>query len=129
MKPDGYEAAVTLAGRATPRLAGRVWPGPTALYEREKRKRGLVDFDDLITGCADVLGRDPEFAAAQRWRFRHLFVDERTPAPGLSAAGGLGVTAATCAWSAISTRRSTDSPAPTRRTSAVPPRFPAGALP
>ena len=48
----------------------------TATYEREKRKRGLVDFDDLITGCADVLERDAEFAAAQRWRFRHLFVDE-----------------------------------------------------
>ena len=27
-------------------------------------------------GCADVLERDAEFAAAQRWRFRHLFVDE-----------------------------------------------------
>ena len=45
-------------------------------YEREKRKRGLVDFDDLISGCADALERDAEFAAAQRWRFRHLFVDE-----------------------------------------------------
>ncbi len=26
--------------------------------------------------CGDALERDTEFAAAQRWRFRHLFVDE-----------------------------------------------------
>jgi DNA helicase-2/ATP-dependent DNA helicase PcrA len=75
VKPDGYEAAITLAGRATPRPPAEV-AGIYAAYEREKRKRGLVDFDDLITGCADVLERDAEFAAAQRWRFRHLFVDE-----------------------------------------------------
>ena len=75
VKPDGYEAAVTLAGRATPRPPAEV-AGIFASYEREKRKRGLVDFDDLISGCADVLERDADFAAAQRWRFRHLFVDE-----------------------------------------------------
>jgi ATP-dependent DNA helicase UvrD/PcrA len=75
VKPDGYETAVTLAGRGTPRPPADV-AAIYASYEREKRKRGLVDFDDLITGCADVLERDPDFAAAQRWRFRHLFVDE-----------------------------------------------------
>ncbi len=47
-----------------------------ARYEREKRRRGLADFDDLLWWCADALERDGEFAAAQRWRFRHLFVDE-----------------------------------------------------
>src|SRR5439155_21678399 len=26
--------------------------------------------------CADAIERDSDFAAAQRWRFRHLFVDE-----------------------------------------------------
>jgi DNA helicase-2/ATP-dependent DNA helicase PcrA len=75
VKPDGYEAAVTLAGRATPRPPADV-AAIFASYEREKRKRGLVDFDDLISGCADVLEREADFAAAQRWRFRHLFVDE-----------------------------------------------------
>jgi DNA helicase-2/ATP-dependent DNA helicase PcrA len=75
VKPDGYERAVATAGRATPRPPADV-AAVYQQYEREKRKRGLVDFDDLITGCADVLHRDPEFAAAQRWRFRHLFVDE-----------------------------------------------------
>jgi DNA helicase-2/ATP-dependent DNA helicase PcrA len=75
VKPDGYERAVAAAGRATPRPPAQVAEVFRA-YEREKRKRGLVDFDDLISGCADVLERDVEFAAAQRWRFRHLFVDE-----------------------------------------------------
>jgi DNA helicase-2/ATP-dependent DNA helicase PcrA len=45
-------------------------------YEHEKRRRGLVDFDDLLVLCARALETDREFAAAQRWRFRHLFVDE-----------------------------------------------------
>ncbi len=75
VKPEGYEVAVTLAGRTTPRPPADV-ASVFADYEREKRKRRLVDFDDLIIGCADVLEREPEFAAAQRWRFRHLFVDE-----------------------------------------------------
>ena len=49
------------AARAHPRAAGR---GRRVYrdYEREKRQRGLVDFDDLIIGCADVLERDAEFA-------------------------------------------------------------------
>src|SRR5207302_7229021 len=45
-------------------------------YESEKRRRGLVDFDDLLLGCAVAVESDAEFGAAQRWRFRHLFVDE-----------------------------------------------------
>ncbi len=75
VKTDGYERAVATAGRTTPRPPAEV-AAVYRDYEREKRKRGLVDFDDLISGCADVLERDTEFAAAQRWRFRHLFVDE-----------------------------------------------------
>ena len=45
-------------------------------YEQEKRKRGVVDFDDLLSLCADALEQDPAFASAQQWRFRTLFVDE-----------------------------------------------------
>jgi DNA helicase-2/ATP-dependent DNA helicase PcrA len=36
----------------------------------------MLDFDDLITACADVLAGDTAFADAVRWRTRHLFVDE-----------------------------------------------------
>ncbi len=45
-------------------------------YEEEKQTRRLVDFDDLLARCAGAVEADPAFAAAQRWRFRHLFVDE-----------------------------------------------------
>jgi DNA helicase-2/ATP-dependent DNA helicase PcrA len=45
-------------------------------YEDEKRRKGVVDFDDLLSRCAEALDSDAEFAAGQRWRFRHLFVDE-----------------------------------------------------
>ncbi len=75
VSPDGYERAVAIAGRTPPRPASQVASVYRA-YEREKRKRGVVDFDDLIWQCADAFERDPEFAATQRWRFRHLFVDE-----------------------------------------------------
>ena len=73
--PDGYEKAVAVANRTPPRPASEV-AAVYRSYEREKRKRGLVDFDDLIWQCADALEDDTDFAAAQRWRFRHLFVDE-----------------------------------------------------
>ena len=70
-----YEAEVQAAGRKP-----AVPPAEMArLYERyeiEKRRKGLVDFDDLLMSCALALQNDTEFAAAQRWRFRHLFVDE-----------------------------------------------------
>jgi DNA helicase II / ATP-dependent DNA helicase PcrA len=73
--PDGYEAAA-LAARRRPAV-----PVPTvallyARYEAEKRRRGLVDFHDLVVRCGDALLADPDFAARQRWRFRHVFVDE-----------------------------------------------------
>ncbi|MGQ0802253.1 MAG: UvrD-helicase domain-containing protein [Actinomycetota bacterium] len=75
VRPDGYEAAVARAGREPPKPAAEI----ASLYERyevERRHRGVVDFDDLIWWCADALETDGEFQATQRWRFRHLFVDE-----------------------------------------------------
>ena len=45
-------------------------------YEDAKRRRDKLDFDDLILWCARTLTTDDAFGAAQRWRFRHLFVDE-----------------------------------------------------
>jgi len=45
-------------------------------YQHEKLRRGVVDFDDLLERCADAIEADPAFAAAQRWRWRHVYVDE-----------------------------------------------------
>ncbi len=73
--PDRYAAAARAAERRLPRSPSEL----ADLYERyeaEKRKRRWLDFDDLLGWCADAIERDPDFAASQRWRFRHLFVDE-----------------------------------------------------
>ena len=72
---ERYEEAVAEDGRTLGRPAAEIAAVYTR-YEREKRRRGLADFDDLLWWCADALEQDDEFAAAQRWRFRHLFVDE-----------------------------------------------------
>jgi DNA helicase-2/ATP-dependent DNA helicase PcrA len=73
--PDQYEGAVTLAGRTPARPAAEV-AAAYRRYEAEKRRRGLVDFDDLLWWCGEALETDAAFAASQRWRFRHFFVDE-----------------------------------------------------
>src|SRR4051812_46664727 len=60
LKPEEYPRAAERAGREPSR------PLPSIAeifqrYEREKRKRGLVDFDDLIARCAQLLHEDAEF--------------------------------------------------------------------
>ena len=70
-----YEVEAGRAGR-TPPLPASVMAAVYEQYEAEKRRRGVVDFDDLLSLCARALDTDDEFAATQRWRFRHLFVDE-----------------------------------------------------
>ncbi|MCU1462103.1 MAG: UvrD/REP helicase [Acidimicrobiales bacterium] len=73
--PERYAAEAAAAGR-TPPAAPDLIASLFDRYETEKRRRGVVDFDDLLLRCADALHDDREFAASQRWRFRHLFVDE-----------------------------------------------------
>ncbi len=45
-------------------------------FDRLKRRRGVIDFDDVLAMTARELQRDREFADATRWRFRHVLVDE-----------------------------------------------------
>jgi DNA helicase-2/ATP-dependent DNA helicase PcrA len=45
-------------------------------YTALKRRRGVVDFDDLLAHVLHHMRTDPNFAEVVRWRFRHLFVDE-----------------------------------------------------
>ena len=73
--PAHYEAEASAAGRK-PALPLGVMASLYERYEEEKRRRGVVDFDDLLLLCARALETDDTFAASQRWRFRHLFVDE-----------------------------------------------------
>jgi DNA helicase-2/ATP-dependent DNA helicase PcrA len=73
--PAHYQAEAMAAGRQ-PALTLSVLASLFERYEEEKRRKGLVDFDDLLLLCARALETDEAFAAAQRWRFRHLFIDE-----------------------------------------------------
>jgi DNA helicase-2/ATP-dependent DNA helicase PcrA len=73
--PDQYEAAATRAGRR-PAAGTAAVAAAYRAYEQAKRARRLVDFDDLLTLVTREIGRDGTFADVQRWRFRHLYVDE-----------------------------------------------------
>jgi DNA helicase-2/ATP-dependent DNA helicase PcrA len=73
--PARFEAAIRAAGRPLPAPAAAIG-SLYARYQDEKVRRGLVDFDDLLACCAAAMESDPGFASAQRWRWRHLFVDE-----------------------------------------------------
>ncbi len=75
VSPDNYAAAAKAAGRDANVDPNRV-ASLFADYETKKQKMGLVDFDDLLGVTASELRRDRRWGEAQRWRFRHLFVDE-----------------------------------------------------
>ncbi|HEX2383060.1 MAG TPA: ATP-dependent DNA helicase UvrD2 [Acidimicrobiales bacterium] len=73
--PDQYAVAAMSARRSPPVEPARLAELYTR-YEDEKRRQRQVDFDDLLWLCLRAVEVDGDFAAAQRWRFRHLFVDE-----------------------------------------------------
>jgi DNA helicase-2/ATP-dependent DNA helicase PcrA len=73
--PDHYEAEARRAKRRTGMSAEQV-ADVYVRYEEERTRRRVLDFDDLITACADAMAGDAAFADAVRWRTRHLFVDE-----------------------------------------------------
>jgi DNA helicase II / ATP-dependent DNA helicase PcrA len=62
------------------RRRGAVPPGRfvdlAAAYERLKRRRGVVDFDDLLDLNLRAVETDAAFRSLVHWRFRHFFVDE-----------------------------------------------------
>ncbi len=45
-------------------------------YERERRKRKLIDFDDMVYECRRVLEQDEALKKYWQGRFRHILVDE-----------------------------------------------------
>jgi DNA helicase-2/ATP-dependent DNA helicase PcrA len=75
VEPEDYVVAARRARRdppVDPALVAEVYRS----YREHKARKRLVDFDDLLRFWHRDLVRDPEFAGVQRWRFRHLFVDE-----------------------------------------------------
>ena len=73
--PARYEVEASAAGRR-PTAPPAVIAAAFARYEDVKRTRRVVDFDDLLALCLREIERDKAFAELQRWRFRHIFVDE-----------------------------------------------------
>ena len=73
--PADYPRAVREARREPPAPATEV-AELFARYEEVKRSRQVADFDDLIARSVGRMRDDEGFAAAVRWQFRHLFVDE-----------------------------------------------------
>lgn len=75
VRPIDYEAEIRLSQRrpiGSPERIAQLY----GEYESIKKRSHLVDLDDLVWECAEVLAQDHKFAQAVRWRFRHLFVDE-----------------------------------------------------
>lgn len=75
LSPSQYPSARQSASRrsaATSDDVSRVMSEIAAL----KRKRGIIDLDDLLTVSLETLASDPDFAASTRWKLRHFYVDE-----------------------------------------------------
>ncbi len=75
LTPTAYEAAARRGDHRSP-IAPGVVAEMLEAYRRDKQARQVVDLDDLLGLTIDALERDPEYAEAQRWRFRHVLVDE-----------------------------------------------------
>jgi len=73
--PDAYASAARHAQRRPAPGVDRcatVYADLTTL----KRRRGVIDFDDVLGHMIREMRRDHDFADAVRWRFRHVLVDE-----------------------------------------------------
>lgn len=75
VRADEYVAAARRAGRRSVVSAERV-AETLVRYEQLKRRRGVVDLDDLLTGAVSEMAADGAWGDALRWRFRHVLVDE-----------------------------------------------------
>ena len=74
--PDAYAAAARAANRRRALPAARIAEA-LAAYETLKRRRGVIDLDDLLLAARPRA--DATTAASPtplRWRFRHVLVDE-----------------------------------------------------
>ena len=75
LTPDSYENGLRRLGHRSaisPQQIAKIY----SAYESEKRKRRVVDYDDLLSLMTAAITDDRAFAAAQHWKFRHFFVDE-----------------------------------------------------
>lgn len=75
LAPADYPAAAERAGRR-PLFSPPQLVELAEAYRIVKRRKGVIDLDDVLEQAAHLVEGDPTMAAATRWRIRHLFVDE-----------------------------------------------------
>src|SRR6185437_15758661 len=75
LRPEHYAEAAEREQRPLPRPVSEI-VDIYARYERAKHQKHLIDLDDVLWWCAEAFDTDADFAAGQRFRFRHLYVDE-----------------------------------------------------
>ena len=46
------------------------------LYDDEMSRRGLIDFDDMLVRCLELIKKEPAVLEGLRMRFRYIMVDE-----------------------------------------------------
>lgn len=75
ISPSQYPDAAIGSNRVAP-LAPSEIGEIYRIYEELKANFKKIDYDDLIIGAFRALSSDPVFAATERYRMRHLYVDE-----------------------------------------------------
>ncbi len=75
IEPNDYSATAAAAGRTAPIEAASI-SELMEQFQREKRRKRIVDFDDLLMLATRDLKADADYAAAVRWRHRHFYIDE-----------------------------------------------------
>jgi DNA helicase-2/ATP-dependent DNA helicase PcrA len=73
--PEAYVAASRAAGRR-PSTGHIEVARAYGAYREVKRRKGVIDLDDVLANAIEALTHDLAFADAVRWRFRHVLVDE-----------------------------------------------------
>ena len=75
VSPDRYESACRAVRRRTsvpPNKLGALLDA----YSSLKRRRGVLDFDDLLERTQQAAQDEQSFRDLVQWRFRHFFIDE-----------------------------------------------------
>lgn len=75
IRPADYATAAKQVNRRCGAPVHRIG-GALEAYDVLKRRRGVIDLDDLLLILSNDLATDAAFADATRWRFRHVLVDE-----------------------------------------------------
>ena len=74
--PENYPSAARAARRRPSTGRADRFAQIYADYESAKRKRRLLDFDDVLARSLELMAAEPKHAAAHRWLHQHLLVDE-----------------------------------------------------